>query len=51
MIPDSFSLVSVTDTCAIWNLVGSATLFRAARQKHLSFIITDTVSYRVFRQD
>ena len=48
MIPDSFSLVSVTDTCAIWNLVGSATLFRAARQKHLSFIITDTVSYECF---
>ena len=48
MIPDVFRPVNVTDTCAIWNLVGSTTLFRTARQEHLSFVITNTVSYECF---
>ena len=48
MIPERFALVNVTDTCAIWNVVGSATLFKAARKSGLSFIITNTVYYECF---
>ena len=48
MIPDSFGPVSVTDTCAIWHLVGSRTLFGAARHRRLSFVITNTVYYECF---
>ena len=48
MIPDSFSLVNITDTCAIWHLMGSMTLFKTARQKHVSFVITNTVFYECF---
>ena len=48
MIPDSFSLVNITDTCAIWNLVGSMTLFKTARRMEVSFVITNTVFYECF---
>ena len=48
MIPEHFTLVNVTDTCAIWNVVGSATLFKAARKSGLYFIITNTVYYECF---
>ena len=48
MIPDSFWAVNVTDTCAIWNLVGTATLFRTALRQRLSFVITNTVFYECF---
>ena len=48
MIPDSFSLVNITDTCAIWNLVGSMTLFKTARRMKVSFVITNTVFYECF---
>ena len=48
MIPDSFIPVNITDTCAIWHLVGSMTLFRAAHRMHVAFIITNTVFYECF---
>ena len=48
MIPAKFISVKVTDTCAIWHLVGSRTLFRAARQVTVSFAITSTVYYECF---
>ena len=48
MIPDRFMRVNVTDTCAIWHVVGSVTLFKAARESGLSFIITNTVYYECF---
>ena len=48
MIPESFRLVNVTDTCAIWNLVGSMTLFNTARRVKVSFVITNTVFYECF---
>lgn len=48
MIPGKFISVNVTDTCAIWHLVGSPTLFRAARQVTVSFVITSTVFYECF---
>ena len=48
MIPDSLIRVNITDTCAIWHLVGSMTLFKAARRMNVSFIITNTVFYECF---
>lgn len=48
MIPDSFTRVNVTDTCAIWHLVGAPTLFDAARRTNVSFVITNTVFYECF---
>lgn len=48
MIPDAFNPVSVTDTCAIWHLVGAKTLFDAALRVNLSFLITPTVYYECF---
>ena len=48
MIPDSFILVNITDTCAIWHLVGSMTLFKMARRLNVSFVITNTVFYECF---
>lgn len=48
MIPDEFNPVNVTDTCAIWHVVGADTLFRAALRARLSFIITPTVFYECF---
>lgn len=48
MIPEKFVSVNVTDTCAIWHLVGAPTLFRAARQVTVSFVITSTVFYECF---
>ena len=48
MIPDSFRLVNITDTCAIWHLVGSMTFFKTARQIGVSFVITNTVFYECF---
>ena len=48
MIPDIFNLVNVTDTCAVWHLVGADTLFRAARRRNIEFIITPTVFFECF---
>ena len=48
MIPDIFNLVNVTDTCAVWHLVGADTLFRSARRANTAFIITPTVFYECF---
>ena len=48
MIPDSFTPVNVTDTCAVWHLIGSATLFDTARRTNVSFVITNTVFYECF---
>jgi len=48
MIPETLISINVTDTCAIWHLVGSPTLFRAARQGTVSFVITSTVFYECF---
>lgn len=48
MIPDDFNRVNVTDTCAVWNLVGADTLFRCARRVNVAFLITPTVFYECF---
>lgn len=48
MNSDKFISVNVTDTCAVWHLVGSPTLFTSAVGAKLSFIITPTVDYECF---
>lgn len=48
MIPESFIRVNITDTCAIWHMTGSKTLFQTARRLNVSFVITSTVFYECF---
>ena len=48
MIPDTFNLANITDTCALWHIVGADTLFRTARRANVAFIITSTVHYECF---
>lgn len=43
--PTRFSSVSVTDTCAIWNMLSSARLNKAAVRAELDFCITPVVLY------
>ena len=40
-----FHLVNVTDTCAVWNVLSSLTLYRSAKQANVSFCITPFVHY------
>jgi hypothetical protein len=41
----SFHLVNVTDTCAVWHVLSSLTLYRTAKQAKVAFCITSFVSY------
>jgi hypothetical protein len=41
----SFHPVNVTDTCAVWNVLSSLTLYRAAKHAKISFCITSFVHY------
>jgi predicted nucleic acid-binding protein len=45
MIPDVFIGVNVIDTCALWNLISSDTLFRCSRRCQHTYITTPTVLY------
>jgi hypothetical protein len=41
----SFYRHNITDTCAIWNILSSPTLYRHARQAGVSFVCTSFVVY------
>lgn len=41
----TFHKVNVTDTCAVWNVISSQTLYRAAKQAQVLFCITSFVHY------
>lgn len=41
----NFHLVNVTDTCAVWNVLSSITLYRTAKQAKVSFCITSFIFY------
>jgi predicted nucleic acid-binding protein len=41
----SFYPVNVTDTCAVWNVLSSQTLYQAAKQAKILFCITSFVHY------
>ncbi len=43
--PASFEIVNVVDTCAVWNLVSSPTLYNSARAAGLKACITGFVQY------
>jgi hypothetical protein len=43
--PRSFHPYNVTDTCAVWNVLSSATLYQAARTAGCNFICTAYVIY------
>lgn len=43
--PSSFHLQNITDTCAVWNVLSSRTLYSAARGAGVMFICTGYVLY------
>lgn len=43
--PSTFYLYNITDTCAVWNVLSSVTLYRAARLSKVSFVCTRFVLY------
>jgi len=43
--PSRFATSNVLDTCAVWNVLASATLYRVAREWRCLFAITDFVRY------
>ncbi|WP_163865071.1 hypothetical protein [Myxococcus eversor] len=45
MIPESFINTNIIDTCAIWNLLSSETLFHRSRACKHTYITTPTVLY------
>lgn len=44
----TFMLLNVTDTCSLWNILGSTILSRAARRARISFSSTQYVYYECF---
>lgn len=45
--PAEFHLMNVADTCAVWNILSSATLHSAAKTAGCAFCITDVVRYEL----
>lgn len=45
-----FVLLNVTDTCALWNILGSAFLYRASRNAQVSISSTQFVDYECFHK-
>jgi len=45
--PSSFHRVNVADTCAVWNILSSETLYSAAMQAGCSFCVTGVVQYEL----
>jgi len=43
--PSSFHLHNITDTCAVWNILSSRTLYNSARGAGVAFICTGFVLY------
>lgn len=43
--PSQFHLHNVTDTCSVWNVLSSSTLYRAAVAAKCSFCVTGFVDY------
>lgn len=45
--PSSFHRVNVADTCAVWNILSSETLYLAAKKAGCSFCVTGVVQYEL----
>jgi hypothetical protein len=43
--PSNFHSVNVADTCSVWNVLSSATLYSAAKEAHCEFCVTSFVRY------
>ncbi len=43
--PNKFSSIAVSDTCAVWNMLSSKRLYRAAMKAKVHFCITGAVLY------
>lgn len=43
--PSRFHLINVTDTCSVWNVLSSSTLYRAALAAQCHFCVTEFVNY------
>lgn len=43
--PAKFHLINVADTCSVWNVLSSATLYSAAKEARCEFCITSFVRY------
>ena len=50
MDPSKFKLSNVADTCAVWNVLASATVHRACKSARVSFCITGFVEYECLRK-
>jgi len=48
--PSRFHTVNVSDTCAVWNVMSSTTLYRAAVLKGCTFCFTRFVAYECFEK-
>jgi hypothetical protein len=45
--PAEFHLLNVADTCSVWNILSSKTLYAAAKTAGCAFCITDVVRYEL----
>lgn len=43
--PSKFRLINVADTCSVWNVLSSTTLYSAAKEARCEFCITSFVRY------
>jgi len=43
--PSKFRLINVADTCSVWNVLSSATLYSAAKEARCEFCISSFVRY------
>lgn len=41
----NFHRINATDTCAVWNILSSTTLYQTAKQANVSFCITPFIQY------
>lgn len=48
--PAHFPAMTVSDTCAVWNILSSPTLYRAVKQTKLHFCVTPMVQYECLQK-
>lgn len=48
--PTKFSMMVVTDTCAVWNILSSRKLSQAAREGRVTFCLTPMVLYECLKK-
>ena len=48
--PTQFSMMAVTDTCSVWNMLSSRKLYQAAVNAKLHFCVTPMVLYECLQK-